>query len=142
MASVPGDQPELAKNPLSGHLGGPVTPEPAQLHPQMRMTRKRPPRPVSSSSSLSSEPTDPPRVIITLDEDGKEVGGVDGVGPIEFEVEEILARERRRVRCPDGRVSRPWFYHVEWLGYPTMENSWEPASNVICPAKICEWWLR
>ena len=39
----------------------------------------------------------------------------------EFEVEEVL----------DSKVSRRrLFYLVKWLGYPSFENSWEPASNL------------
>jgi hypothetical protein len=44
---------------------------------------------------------------------------VDGVE--EFEVEEIVNSQKHQ-----GKVQ----YLIHWKGYPTEENSWEPASNI------------
>lgn len=56
---------------------------------------------------------------------------VDGVE--EFEVEKVLAHEKRRRRN---------FYLVKWRGYSNDDNMWIPETDCNCPELIAELWQK
>lgn len=53
-------------------------------------------------------------------------------GAEEYEVEQVLAKENRRVR---GR-NVP-YYLIKWKGYPESDNTWEPYANLAGTAEEC-----
>ena len=85
-------------------------PASVRLHPVFNVSQLRPYR--HPTATFPGRVIDPqPPVVI----DGEE----------EFEVETIIGHRDRRV---GKRTIRE--YHVKWLGYSDLDNTWEPLENL------------
>ena len=85
-------------------------PASVRLHPVFNVSQLRPYR--QSTATFPGRVTEPQPPVVVDEEE-------------EYEVEEILGHRDRR----KGRGTRRE-YLVQWLGYSSLHNSWEPVENL------------
>ena len=87
-----------------------ILPDSVRLHPVFNVSQLRPYRQSIATFPGRTQDPQPPVVV-----DGEE----------EYEVGEILSHRERRI----GRGTRRE-YLVQWLGYSSLHNTWEPLGNL------------